>query len=108
MKTVSGTLPRDMWEEPSSSSFHVRSKSYLQTKHKIPSAPSIFKLNSVDLFSTSAPMHNIAGHPLNSTTSSFKENNNYYFVVNILIPGPPYLSFVLYFSANKASNASLH
>ena len=101
MQTVSGTLPREMWEEPPSSLFHVRSKSYLQNKQKVPSAPSVFKLSSVDLFSTSSPMHNIAGHPLKNTTSSSIENNNYYFVVNILIPGPPFLSFVLYFSGNK-------
>ena len=48
-------------------------------------------------------MGNIAAHPGNRVSLAKSEGQeNYTFVFNILIPGPPYLSFVCYWALDKA------
>lgn len=101
MEDVPSTLPQAMWSEPSPESFRVRSRGYLRTRLKEPCAALVFSLRAVDLFELDGPTQNIAAHPANRVGRS---PSQWFFVVNIMVPGPPHLSFVMYFVGDKVSS----
>lgn len=103
-----GTIPPpalspEMWGEPDASTFKIRGSSYMQDKVKASSAPSLFKLVAVDVFEVPEATHNIAAHPRNRVSlAAQRQEKAWVFIVNIMVPGPPFLSFVMYFQGDKA------
>jgi hypothetical protein len=99
---VSSTLPLNQWGYSDASSFRVRGPTYLQDKVKTPSLPSLFKLEAIDIFETPDVTHNIAANPKNRVALAQQRGEKFWsFVFNIMIPGPPFYSFVVYFSGDK-------
>ena len=91
-----------MWEESDAATFRVRCNSYLQNKVKLMSAPSMFKLVAVDVFKVTEPTHNVSAHPRNRVAMATRRGDKFWaFVLNIMIPGPPFLSFVMYYQGDK-------
>lgn len=95
-------LPLEMWSEPSPQVFLVRSQSYLRDHQKIPAELAVYKLQAVDLFEIDTPVTNIASHPLNRIAlAAVASPQLWFFIVNIMVPGPPDLAFVMYFEGDK-------
>jgi len=76
----------------------VRGGSYNADKVKVSSGPSLFKLLAIDLFEVPEATRNIANHPRNRVHMALQRGDPaWVFVINIMVPGPPFLSFVAYF-----------
>jgi hypothetical protein len=96
------TLPAEMWAEPDLETFRLRGKTYNQDKQKVLSAPSLFKLVAVDVFEVPEPTRNIAAHPKNRVfLANQRGDSAWCFVMNIMVPGPPFLCFVVYLEGDK-------
>lgn len=96
------TLPGEMYKEPAAQSFRVRGPTYLDDKVKVASGPYLFRLVCCDLFEVPGSTTNICSHPKNRVYRALQRNEDVWvFAVNIMIPGPPYLSFVAYFQGDK-------
>eukprot|EP00535_Pseudo-nitzschia_heimii_P008340 CAMPEP_0197190034 /NCGR_PEP_ID=MMETSP1423-20130617/20874_1 /TAXON_ID=476441 /ORGANISM="Pseudo-nitzschia heimii, Strain UNC1101" /LENGTH=867 /DNA_ID=CAMNT_0042642313 /DNA_START=103 /DNA_END=2703 /DNA_ORIENTATION=+ len=97
---LSSPLPRypendgcSCWSEPFDPSiFHVRGRTYLEDRVKIPSGRSPFTCRGVDLWLTDNPERHIARHP---SVLDGKLNEEDTFLVNFLLP---FGNFVSYFS----------
>jgi len=101
--TPASQCPPGMWGEPASENFKLRGKSYLTNKTKVASAPSLFKLIAIDLFDTGKPVKNICSHPRNRVYQALRRGEDtWVFVMNIMLPGPPFLSFCAYWQADKS------
>lgn len=97
-------LPSYMWAEPDAASFKVRGRTYCADKVKASSAPSLFKLVCIDFFEVPEPTPNISAHPRNRVAMAAQRGDpSWVFVLNIMVPGPPYLSFVSYWVGDKVS-----
>jgi hypothetical protein len=99
-----------MWSEPDASNFKVRSESYKTNKVKCCSTNSVFRLIAVDLYEVAAATPHIFSLPqiqnrMNVASLRGEENGraSWLFVVNIMIPGPPFYSFVMFFEGNKVT-----
>lgn len=91
-----------MWGCPDASEFKLRGLTYLQDRVKSSSAEPVFKLLGVDLFEVPDTTRNIALHPHNRVSLARQRGEDVWvFVVNIMVPGPPFLSFVVYFQGDK-------
>lgn len=94
-------LAPHMWTESDASTFRVRGGTYNADKVKVPSAPSLFKLVAIDLFEVPEATRNISAHPRNRVHMALQRSDPaWVFVVNIMVPGPPFLSFVAYFQGD--------
>ena len=97
------TIPSEMWGEPDASTFRVRGKSYCQDKIKETSAPALFKLIACDLFETQGNIRNMASHPKNRVFQALQRGEDtWVFVVQIMVPGPPFYSYCAYFEGNRS------
>lgn len=86
------------WKESEASNFKVRGPNYLDDNVKIRSKESKFKLLAIDLFEVSETTQNTASNPKNRVhLATQRGDNSFIFVINIMVPGPPHLSFVMYF-----------
>jgi hypothetical protein len=101
--TPPSQCPAGMWGEPDAANFKLRDKGYKISQKKVASAPSVFKLIAMDLFDTgSKPLKNICAHPSNRVFQAQRRGEDtWVFVLHILLPGPPFLSFVGYWQADK-------
>jgi hypothetical protein len=91
-----------MWGDVDASTFRVRSRTYCIDKVKTTSAPSIFKLIAIDVFETAEPTSHIAAHPKNRVALAHQRGEKtWVFIVNIMVPGPPHYSFVVYMEGDK-------
>ena len=96
-------LQPSMWRESDSLGFKLRGKTYCQDKVKATSAKQLFKLIAIDLFEVPETTPNICGHPRNRVFQAMQRGDDtWIFAVNIMVPGPPYLSFVAYFKGDRA------
>lgn len=96
-------LSPSMWQESNASTFKVRSGTYNTDKVKCASGPAVFKLIGIDFYEVPEATHNIASHPKNRVNLAYQRGDPaWVFVVNIMVPGPPYLSFVIYFQGDKS------
>jgi hypothetical protein len=96
-------LSPEMWQESDAVAFKVRSATYNTDKVKCNSAPSMFRLIAIDLYETQGAAHNISAHPKNRVNLALQRGEStWVFVVNIMVPGDPYLAFVMYFQGNKS------
>jgi hypothetical protein len=101
--TPPSVLPPDVWSEPDHSTFRVRGKNYNLDKIKVSPASTMFKLIAVDLLETTESQHNISAHPRNRVNMALQRGDKtWVFVLNIMVPGPPYLSFVAYLQGDKS------
>ena len=76
--------------------------SYLRDKKKVSSAPNVFKLLAMDFFETEGAIRNIAAHPSNRVAlARGRGEDGYTLVFNIMVPGPPFYSFVAYWSMSR-------
>ena len=97
-------LAQHFWTESDASCFKVRGASYNSDKVKVSSDPSLFKLIAIDVFEVPEPAHNIAAHPKNRVHLALQRGEaTYVFVMNIMVPGSPNLSFVAYFAMDRVS-----
>ena len=95
--------PEGMYHEPDSSTFNLRGFHYMTNKTKVSSAPSIFKLIAIDVFDTGPPQRHICNHPKNRVFLAAQRGDpTWVFVMNIMIPGTPNLSFVAYWEGDRA------
>ena len=104
--TVSNTPPPALdpkfWSRPKPESFRLRGKTYMTDHVKTASAPCAFELVAVDMFEVKEPTVNIAAHPRNRVALAHARGDpDWFFVVNIMVPGPPNLSFVAYMRGNQ-------
>lgn len=106
--TPPSTLSTSIWREPLASSFRVRGATYLTDKVKVTSAPYLFQLVAVDLFEVPGPTMNICSHPKNRVYKALQRGDDaWIYAVNIMVPGPPYISFVAYFKGDRVTTHSL-
>lgn len=97
------TLAAEHYKEPLYHSFRVRGATYKEDNIKVVSAPYMFRLVCCDLFEVPGPTYNICSHPKNRVYRALQRNEDVWiFAMHIMLPGPPYLSFVAYYSADKA------
>lgn len=96
------TIPKEMWGEPDASSFRIRGKTYVQDGVKENSGPALFKLLACDLYETPGNIQNIASHPKNRVFQALQRGDDtWVFVVQIMVPGPPFYSYCAYFEGDK-------
>jgi len=92
-----------MWMDSDAASFRVRARSYNSDKLKTPSSPALFKFIGIDLFETVEAHRNIAANPKNRVHQAMlRGEDSWLFVVNIMVPGTPYLNFVCYFQGDRS------
>ncbi|EQC37824.1 hypothetical protein SDRG_04848 [Saprolegnia diclina VS20] len=90
------TLPSEMWSEPPPGLFMVRGPDYHNDKRKVASAPPAFQLVACDLFDTGAvSIENICARPDNLVQT--QSIDGFVFAINLLLPGSPRYSLVLYY-----------
>ena len=102
--TPAPALPPDMWSESDATAFRVRGASYNLDKVKCYSAPSMFKLLAIDLFEApELATLNVGANPKNRVALAAQRGDpTWVFIVNVMVPGPPFLSFVAYFQGDPA------
>jgi hypothetical protein len=101
--TPPSVLPPEVWSEPDHTTFRVRGKTYNVDKLKVTPSAALFKLIAVDLLETTESQHNISAHPRNRVNMALQRGDKtWVFVLNIMVPGPPYLSFVAYLQGDRA------
>lgn len=90
-------LSPEVWADINASSFKVRGPTYNVDKVKTVSAPALFKLIGIDLYEVPEPTQNVCAHPRNRVNMALQRGEkSWVFVMNIMIPGPPFLCFVVY------------
>jgi hypothetical protein len=106
-----GTVPPpqldpNTYSDVDASTFRVRGHTYHIDKVKVSSGPSMFKLLCIDLFDLPEPTTNICAHPRNRVTLARERGEKtWVFAMNIMIPGPPFLSFVAYWEGDPTTFA---
>jgi hypothetical protein len=66
----------------------------------------MFKLLAIDIFETAEPTSHIAAHPKNRVSlAQQRGEKTWVFLVNIMVPGPPHYSFVVYLEGDKVSQS---
>lgn len=103
--TVPPPLAPEMWGPIDASSFRLRSKTYKTDGVKIPATtPTVFTLLCVDLLETPDALQNIAAHPKNRVFLAQQRGDKaWVFLINIMVPGPPFLSYVMYFQGDPTA-----
>lgn len=108
-------LPMDerFWCEPDASSFIVRSKSYIETRKKQPSGPSMFRLFAVDMLEVDEPvMTGVCSHPdervqrciaAQEAGKPGSELPPFIFCINIFVPGKPAFHAAFYYAVDDKS-----
>lgn len=94
--------PSNMYAEPDGTSFQLRGPTYLSSRKKKASEPNLFKFLCIDLFKTKDAQHNICSHVNNRVYQALQRGENtWVFVLNIMVPGPQPISFVVYWEGSK-------
>jgi len=109
-------LESNQWAEPDSNSFRVRGKNYLQDKKKINAGPSIGRLVAVDVVAVDQPIFSgMTTHPKERLQLALKKESlltdkgqesdlpPFIFVMNIVLPGPPFYHGVFYYAVDNMS-----
>jgi len=100
----------NMWAEPDSKVFRVRGANYLNDKKKINAGDSMFRLIAVDLVETSQNiMSGMCTHPKERVARALAREAKgargdmppFVFVLNIAIPGPPFLHLIIYYAVEN-------
>jgi len=119
MVNLSGNPPPlqlEKWAEPDSNSFRVRGQTYLVDRHKVNAGVSLGRLVAADvIWSDEAIYSGFTLHPNERIQLALKKEEAmrrkglksdmppFIFVVNIVLPGPPYYYGVFYFAVDDMS-----
>ncbi|GKY93291.1 hypothetical protein MPSEU_000296600 [Mayamaea pseudoterrestris] len=111
--------PIEKWAEPDPNSFRVRGPNYLKDRNKINAGPSIGRLICADVVTVDEPIYTgMSVHPTERIQLALQEerklshlnipNSNspmppFVFVVNIVLPGPPFYHGVFYYAIDDMS-----
>lgn len=116
-----GSLPSplntNMWAEPDANSFRVRSKHYKTTKKKINAGDPLMRLLAMDVVECNAPMYDgFCQHPKERVQLALQRERDaiakgqkrcdappFFFCVNIVLAGPPYIHMVCYYAVDDIS-----
>ncbi|KAL3141693.1 hypothetical protein ABBQ32_004380 [Trebouxia sp. C0010 RCD-2024] len=91
-----GTCDPKYWSCPGAAGYKVRSQTYLKDKKKMEADEPVFGLASVDLVEVEAPTWHIAEH-----LPSIRDSKApFTFVVQLMVPGPPFLSLTMAWAAD--------
>jgi hypothetical protein len=109
-------LKAEKWAEPDSNSFRVRGAHYLIDRKKVNAGPSIGRLIAVDVVHVDKPIYTgFSVHPTERIQSALRKEAAlraaglesdmpaFVFVVNIVIPGPPFYHGVFYYAVDDMS-----
>jgi hypothetical protein len=109
-------LKSEKWAEPDANSFLVRGPSYLKDRVKINAGTSIGRLVAVDLVLVDKPIYSgMSAHPTERIQLALQREKRlkeldkesdmppFIFVVNILLPGPPFYHAVYYYAVDDMS-----
>eukprot|EP00596_Hydrurales_sp_CCMP1899_P005314 CAMPEP_0119051288 /NCGR_PEP_ID=MMETSP1177-20130426/72951_1 /TAXON_ID=2985 /ORGANISM="Ochromonas sp, Strain CCMP1899" /LENGTH=738 /DNA_ID=CAMNT_0007030437 /DNA_START=193 /DNA_END=2410 /DNA_ORIENTATION=- len=103
MGLIPAPLAGDYWTDLNAATFRVRGPTYLQDRVKTLSVPTIFNLIAIDIFDVPEPTFNVASNPRNRVSLAMdRGEKTWAFVINIMIPGPPFLCFVIYLQGDKS------
>jgi len=95
-------LSPTMWMDSDATTFRVRGKDYMTSNRKCASAPALFKFIGIDLFETPEAQKNMGAHPKNRVNLAHQRGEDaWIFILNIMVPGTPYLNFVCYFQGDR-------
>ena len=98
-------LSPEVWSDINAATFKVRGPTYNVDKVKAISAPALFKMIGIDLYEVPEPTQNVCAHPRNRVNLALQRGEKtWVFVMNIMIPGPPFLCFVVYMVGDPVSN----
>lgn len=109
-------LTTKMWAEPDSNSFRVRGMEYKHDKLKCNAGPSVGRLIAVDVVSVDKPLYSgFSVHPTERIQLALQKERDlkgkglesdmppFIFVVNIVLPGPPFYHGVYYYAISDMS-----
>lgn len=104
------------WAEPDANTFVVRGPSYLANRKKINAGTSIGRLVAVDLVNVDGPIYSgMSTHPTERIQLALQKEHQlqkagiasdmppFVFVVNIILPGPPFYHAVFYYAVDDMS-----
>jgi len=107
------SLSSEKWAEPDANSFVIRGPSYLMDRKKVNAGASIGRLVAVDLVNVDQPiLSGMATHPQERIQRALKKEQEllnagkesdmppFVFVVNIVLPGPPFYHAVFYYAVD--------
>lgn len=104
------------WAEPDANSFRVRGKFYKQDRQKVNAGSSIARLVTVDVVQVDKPIYSgFSVHPTERVQLALKKEKTlkkqsesdlppFLFVVNIVLPGPPFYHGVFYYAIDRMSS----
>mmetsp|Transcript_21299 Transcript_21299/g.49310 ORF Transcript_21299/g.49310 Transcript_21299/m.49310 type:complete len:916 (+) Transcript_21299:701-3448(+) len=108
-------LPLTAWAEPDANSFRVRGKAYKVDRQKINAGASIGRLVAVDVVNVEAPIYSgFSVHPTERVQLALQKEKllkdpsesdmpPFMFIVNIVLPGPPFYHGVFYYAIDDMS-----
>lgn len=110
-------LPMEKWAEPDPNSFRLRGKSYKKDRRKINAGFSIGRLIAVDVVRADEPLYEtgLSKHPTERMQLALEREKRrkqkgfpsdlppFVFIVNIVVPGPPYYHGVFYYAIDDMS-----
>lgn len=110
------SLSSEKWAEPDANSFVVRGPNYLKDRKKINAGASIGRLVAVDLVNVDQPiLSGLATHPKERVQRALRKEQEllkagkesdmppFVFMVNIVLPGPPFYHAVFYYAVDDMS-----
>jgi hypothetical protein len=116
LETHPPALTKEAWAEPDANSFRVRGATYKKDKIKINAGASVGKLVAVDLVLVDEPIYKgMAAHPTERIQRALQRERKlkelgkesdmppFLFVVNIIVPGPPFYHLVCYYAIDDMS-----
>ena len=90
------------WGTVEGSSWNVRGKTYLKDGVKVPSEAALLRPIGADLVQTEQmPLHFAAQKDSLLQKARARGFRDFVFVVNVMLPGPPYTCFVQYWTATE-------
>lgn len=102
LQGYTGTCPIQYWDSPDIRGIKVRGKTYATDKKKVYAEQPAFALAGVDFFEMPAHQEHIAQRP-ETLVSKLGDHVQFMFIVQLMVPGPPCLSMVLYFAPTETS-----
>jgi len=110
------SLKMEKWAEPDANSFRVRGPAYKRDRKKYNAGASIGRLVAVDVVSVDKPLYSgFSVHPTERVQLALKKERDlkakgqksdmppFMFVVNIVLPGPPFYHGVYYYAVDDLS-----
>uniref|UniRef100_A0A7S3LI17 Protein ENHANCED DISEASE RESISTANCE 2 C-terminal domain-containing protein n=2 Tax=Sar TaxID=2698737 RepID=A0A7S3LI17_9STRA len=104
--TNPGTVTETQWKATKDvRGLKIRGRGYLTNKVKVAPEEPIFELVANDLYKSKERYDHVLSHPENRVAKALKagQNTPFVFAVNFQVPGPPYYSYVVYFTCSESA-----